>query len=202
MAAAGGEGGAEVAEDGGAGSALSAAPGRSQVFSTVVDTFLEKLVAAGSYQRFVNCYRCFYKLQPQLTRSIYDQFISQLQASIKEEIQEVKNEGNLETLFSSLDKIVEEAKDREEPAWRPSGIPEEDVRSTLVPYLLKHRSYLRQLLRDKEEENRKVAESVLMGRERIAELQQLIQARQQAWQVKTDQTKQSSHPSGAQWDLE
>lgn len=36
-----------------------------------------------SYQRFVNCYRCFYKLQPQLTRSIYDQFISQLQASIK-----------------------------------------------------------------------------------------------------------------------
>ncbi|NXB02209.1 PMF1 factor, partial [Cnemophilus loriae] len=135
-----------------------------------------------SYQRFVNCYRCFYKLQPQLTRSIYDQFISQLQASIKEEIQEVKNEGNLEELFSSLDKIVEEAKDREEPAWRPSGVPEEDIRSTMVPYFLKHRSYLRRVLREKEEENRKVAESVLMGRDRIAELQQLIQARQQAWQ--------------------
>lgn len=29
----------------------------------------------------------------------------------------MKNEGNLEGLFSSLDKIVEEAKDREEPAW-------------------------------------------------------------------------------------
>lgn len=72
---------------------------------------------------------------------------------------------------------------------RPSGIPEEDVRSTLVPYFLKHRSYLRRVLREKEEENRKVAESVLMGRDRIAELQQLIQARQQAWQVKTDQTK-------------
>ncbi|NXY65463.1 PMF1 factor, partial [Callaeas wilsoni] len=168
--------------DGGGGLALSAAPGRAQMFTTVVDTFLEKLVAAGSYQRFVNCYRCFYKLQPQLTRSIYDQFISQLQASIKEEIQEVKNEGNLERLFSSLDKIVEEAKDREEPAWRPSGIPEEDVRSTMVPYFLKHRSYLRRVLREKEEENRKVAESVLMGRDRIVELQQLIQARQQAWQ--------------------
>ncbi|NXE94701.1 PMF1 factor, partial [Menura novaehollandiae] len=168
--------------DGGAGSALSAAPGRAQVFATVVDTFLEKLVAAGSYQRFASCYRCFYKLQPQLTRSIYDQFISQLQASIKEEIQEVKNEGNLEGLFSSLDKIVEEAKDREEPAWRPSGIPEQDVRSAMVPYLLKHRSYLRRVLREKEEENRKVAESVLMGRDRIAELQQLIQAHKQAWQ--------------------
>ncbi|NXC11500.1 PMF1 factor, partial [Orthonyx spaldingii] len=175
--------------DGGDGPALSAAPGRAQVFATVVDTFLEKLVAAGrgggsegSYQRFVHCYRCFYNLQPQLTRSIYDQFISQLQVSIKEEIQEVKNEGNLEGLFSSLDKIVEEAKDREEPAWRPSGIPEQDVRSALVPYLLKHRSHLRRALSKKEEENRKVAEAVLMGRDRIAELQQLIQARQQAWQ--------------------
>lgn len=77
---------------------------------------------------------------------------------------------------------------------RPSGIPEEDIRSTLVPYFLKHRSYLRRVLREKEEENRKVAESVLMGRDRIAELQQLIQARQQAWQVKTDQTKPNQPP--------
>ncbi|XP_027598298.1 polyamine-modulated factor 1 [Pipra filicauda] len=187
MAAAGGDGGAAAVAaaegDGGAGLAVPAAPGRAHVFSTVVDTFLEKLVTAGSYQRFASCYRCLYKVQPQLTRSIYDQFISQLQSSIKEEIHEIKNEGNLEELFNSLDKIVEEAKDREEPAWRPSGIPEEDVRSALVPYLLKHRSYLRKVLREKEEENRKVAKSVLAGRDRIAELQQLIQARKQAWQA-------------------
>ncbi|NXI90673.1 PMF1 factor, partial [Psophia crepitans] len=164
------------------GPAVPAAPGRAQVFATVVDTFLEKLVAAGSYQRFANCYRCFYKLQPEMTRSIYDQFISQLQASIKEEIQEVKDEGNLEVLFNSLDKIVEEAKNQEEPAWRPSGIPEEDVRSAMVPYLLKHRSYLQKVLKEKEEENRKVAEAVLVGRNRIAELQQLIQDRKRAWQ--------------------
>uniref|UniRef100_A0A8C4K560 Polyamine modulated factor 1 n=2 Tax=Casuariiformes TaxID=8784 RepID=A0A8C4K560_DRONO len=137
-----------------------------------------------SYQRFANCYRDFYRLQPELTRSIYDQFVSQLQASIKEEIQEVKEEGNLEALFNSLDKIVEEAKEQEEPAWRPSGIPEEDVRSAMVPYLLKHRAYLRKVLKEKEEENRKLAEAVLAGRDRIAELQRLIQDRKQAWQVK------------------
>ncbi|NXW82437.1 PMF1 factor, partial [Alopecoenas beccarii] len=135
-----------------------------------------------SYQRFADCYRCFYKLQPLMTRSIYDQFISQLQAYIQEEIQEVKEEGNLELLLNSLDKIVEENENREEPAWRPSGIPEEDARSAVVPYLLKHRSYLRKVLKQKEEENGKVAESVLAGRERIAELQQLIQARKRAWQ--------------------
>ncbi|NXY85935.1 PMF1 factor, partial [Alcedo cyanopectus] len=99
------------------GSAVPAAPGRSQIFTAVVDTFLEKLLEAGSYQRFANCYRCFYKAQPEVTRSIYDQFVEQLQRSIKEEIQEVKDEGNLEVLFNSLDKIVEEAKGREEPAW-------------------------------------------------------------------------------------
>lgn len=42
-----------------------------------------------SYQKFANCYRCFYKLQPEVTRSIYDQFISQLQTSVK-----VKGEAN------------------------------------------------------------------------------------------------------------
>ncbi|XP_064331223.1 polyamine-modulated factor 1 [Phalacrocorax carbo] len=185
MAAArsGGEEAAAGGDGGDGGSPVSAAPGRAQVFDTVVDTFLEKLVAAGSYQRFANCYRCFYKLQPEVTRSIYDQFISQLQTSIKEEIQEVKDEGNLEMLFNSLDKIVEEAKNQEEPAWRPSGIPEEDVRSAMVPYLLKHRSHLRKVLKEKEEENGKVAESVLAGRDRIAELQRLIQARKHAWQA-------------------
>lgn len=85
---------------------------------------------------------------------------------------------------------------------RPSGIPEDDVRSTMVPYLLKHRSHLRRVLREKEEENRKVAESVLMGRERIAELQQLIQAHQQAWQVKTDQPKPDQTKPTSQHSLE
>ncbi|NXI46529.1 PMF1 factor, partial [Galbula dea] len=159
-----------------------AVPGRAQLFDTVVDTFLQKLVAAGSYQRFASCYRRFYKLQPELTRGIYEQFISQLQASIKEEIQEIKQEGNLEMLFNSLDKIVEEAKTQEEPAWRPSGVPEEDAGSALAPYLLKHRAYLQRILREKQEENRQAAEAVLAGRGRITELQQLIAAHQQAWQ--------------------
>ncbi|KFV01053.1 Polyamine-modulated factor 1, partial [Pterocles gutturalis] len=100
----------------------------------------------------------------------------------QEEIQEVKEEGNLDALFNSLDKIEEEAKSQEEPAWRPSGIPEEDVRSAVVPYLLKHRAYLQKILKEKEKENRKAAESVLAGRDRIAELQQLIEARKRAWQ--------------------
>lgn len=78
----------------------------------------------------------------------------------------------------------------------------------MVPYFLKHRSHLRRILREKEEQNRKMAESVLMGRDRIAELQQLIHAHQQAWQVKTDQAKlllavpAGAGPSGAWNDFQ
>ncbi|NWU98239.1 PMF1 factor, partial [Upupa epops] len=169
---------------GGGGGVDPANPGRAKMFDTAVSSFLERLDSPGSYQHFVSCLRCFHELQPAVARSIYEQFMSQLQTYLKgkNEIEEVKSEGNLEALFSKLDAIVEEAKDREEPAWRPSGVPEEDARSALVPFLLKHRSYLHRILKEKEEENRKVAEAVLAGREKIAELQQLIRLRREAWQ--------------------
>ncbi|XP_078012299.1 polyamine-modulated factor 1 isoform X3 [Phascolarctos cinereus] len=70
-----------------------------------------------SYERFAKCYKRFYKLQPEMTRLIYDQFITQLQTSIREEVSTIKEEGNLEAVLNSLDKIVEEAEDRKEPAW-------------------------------------------------------------------------------------
>ncbi|XP_010346754.1 polyamine-modulated factor 1 isoform X3 [Saimiri boliviensis] len=89
---------------------------RVKLLDTMVDTFLQKLVAAGSYQRFTDCYKRFYQLQPEMTQRIYDKFIAQLQTSIREEISEIKEEGNLEAVLNALDKIVEEGKDRKEPA--------------------------------------------------------------------------------------
>ncbi|XP_065731755.1 polyamine-modulated factor 1 isoform X7 [Phocoena phocoena] len=66
----------------------SARPGttisRVKLFDTMVDTFIQKLVAAGSYQRFTDCYKCFYQLQPEMTRRIYDKFVTQLQTSIQQ----------------------------------------------------------------------------------------------------------------------
>ncbi|XP_007110434.1 solute carrier family 25 member 44 isoform X7 [Physeter macrocephalus] len=103
----------------------SARPGttisRVKLFDTMVDTFIQKLVAAGSYQRFTDCYKCFYQLQPEMTQRIYDKFVTQLQTSIQEEISEIKAEGNLEAVLNALDAIVEESKDCKEPAC--SGTP-------------------------------------------------------------------------------
>lgn len=42
---------------------------------------------------------------------------SPLLLSLQEEISEIKAEGNLEAVLNALDKIVEDRKDQEEPAW-------------------------------------------------------------------------------------
>ncbi|XP_034523352.1 polyamine-modulated factor 1 isoform X1 [Ailuropoda melanoleuca] len=156
---------------------------RVKLLDTLVDTFLQKLVAAGSFQRFTDCYRRLHQLQPEMTQRIYDKFITQLQTSVREEISEIKAEGNLEAVLNTLDKIVEEGKDRTEPAWRPSGIPAEDLRSALAPYLRQQRDALRRRVHRQEAENRQLAEAVLAGRGRVEELRQQGRARQQAWQA-------------------
>ncbi|XP_031464561.1 polyamine-modulated factor 1 isoform X2 [Phasianus colchicus] len=157
-------------------------PGRAALLAAVVDAFLEKLLAAGSYERFAQCYRRFYRAQPHVTRSIHEQLLAQLRAAVTEEIQEVKKEGNLEELLGALDAIVEESRGCEEPAWRPSGIPEADARSTVVPFLLKQRCFLRRELSHSQKENRAAAAAVLEGRERIAALRRSIAERRAAWQ--------------------
>ncbi|XP_003415195.1 polyamine-modulated factor 1 [Loxodonta africana] len=156
---------------------------RVKLLDTMVDTFLQKLIAAGSYQRFTDCYKRFYQLQPEMTQRIYDKFITQLQTSIWEEISEIKQEGNLEAILNALDKIVEEGKDCKEPAWRPSGIPEEDLRGAMAPYLLQQRDALQRRVQKQEAENRQLADAVLAGRRQVEELQLQVQARQQAWQA-------------------
>ncbi|XP_045310429.1 polyamine-modulated factor 1 [Leopardus geoffroyi] len=156
---------------------------RVKLLDTLVDTFLQKLVAAGSYQRFTDCYKRLYQLQPEMTQRIYDRFITQLQTSVREEISEIKAEGNLEAVLNALDKIAEDRNGQEEPAWRPSGNPEADLRSALVPYFRQQRDALQRHVRKQEAENRRLAEAVVAGRQQVQELQRRGQARQQAWQA-------------------
>ncbi|XP_044771807.1 polyamine-modulated factor 1-like isoform X5 [Neomonachus schauinslandi] len=66
---------------------------------------------------------------------------------------------------------------------RPSGIPEEDVRSALMPYFLQQRDALQRRVHRQEAENRQLAEAVRAGRGRVQELQREGKARQQAWQA-------------------
>ncbi|XP_048374812.1 polyamine-modulated factor 1 [Sphaerodactylus townsendi] len=167
--------------------------GREQVFNLVVNTLLEKMEEVGSYQKFASCYNRLYKVQPELTRRIYDQYIYHLQTSFRKEISDLKEEGNLEAHFRALDKLVEDAKQRETPAWRPSGIPEQDVRSVIAPYLLKQRKILQNTLKEEEERSAKLAEVVLAGRNKIADLQKEIQRRKEEWQMIAQESREMAN---------
>ncbi|XP_025029161.1 polyamine-modulated factor 1 [Python bivittatus] len=139
---------------------------------------------------FTKCYSRLYKAQPEFTKCVYNQFVSHLQKSVLEEIQALKQEGNLQVLFESLDKLEKGAKDKEACAWRPSGIPEEDTRGVVVPYLLKQRKFLQKALKEKQEGNCRLAAAVVAGRERISELQQQIHKQKEDWQgIATDGRK-------------
>ncbi|EDL15287.1 polyamine-modulated factor 1, isoform CRA_d [Mus musculus] len=182
----------EAAERGPEGSSPEAVPGdatipRVKLLDAIVDTFLQKLVADRSYERFTTCYKHFHQLNPEVTQRIYDKFVAQLQTSIREEISEIKEEGNLEAVLNSLDKIIEEGRERGEPAWRPSGIPEKDLCSVMAPYFLKQQDTLCHQVRKQEAKNQELADAVLAGRRQVEELQQQVRALQQTWQASSTQ---------------
>ena len=136
-----------------------------------------------SFERFTSCYKPFQQLDPKVMQWVYDKFVTQLQTSIREEISEIKEEGNLEAVLNSLDKIVEEGKANGEPAWRPSGTPEKDLCSVMAPYCLQQRDALCYRVQKQKAKNQDLADAVLAGRRQLQGLQQQIQALQQTWQA-------------------
>nr|XP_014967494.1 polyamine-modulated factor 1 isoform X3 [Macaca mulatta] len=152
---------------------------RVKLLDTMVDTFLQKLVAAG---------RCWGYHEADKASCLFGACIQWVETPTTsshslEEISDIKEEGNLEAVLNALDKIVEEGKDRKEPAWRPSGIPEKDLHSVMAPYFLQQRDTLRRHVHKQEAENQQLADAVLAGRRQVEELQLQVQARQQAWQA-------------------
>ena len=90
------------------------------------------------------------------------------------------------------------------PLWprrRPSGNPEADLRSALVPYFRQQRDALQRHVRKQEAENRRLAEAVVAGRQQVQELQRRGQARQQAWQVSARPYPRAQTPGPGGHDL-
>lgn len=90
------------------------------------------------------------------------------------------------------------------PLWprrRPSGNPEADLRSALVPYFRQQRDALQRHVRKQEAENRRLAEAVVAGRQQVQELQRRGQARQQAWQVSARPYPRAQAPGPGGHDL-
>ncbi|XP_041035716.1 polyamine-modulated factor 1 [Carcharodon carcharias] len=163
---------------------------RLKLFSAAMETTVEKLLEAASFDRFAECFKPVYKVQPQFTHSVYKQLISQLQTSIQEEVNQISEDGLFERALPKLDQLERESEARSEPAWRPTGCPAVDLQKHLVPYLLQQRDYLRLKLKRAKEENAALAQSVIQGRNRVEALGRLRDERCQRWQECTELCRQ------------
>ncbi|GLD74367.1 polyamine-modulated factor 1-like protein [Lates japonicus] len=136
-----------------------------------------------SFNRFASTFRPLYKKNPQRMESIHKQFIEELRKSIQEDISRLTEEGHLEFKLNELDKLERAAKNKPAPAWRPSGVPEQDLCSFLMPYYQKQEAYMRLELKKIQAENAALAQKVQAGRESIAQTENRISAAVDEWKA-------------------
>ncbi|XP_077091951.1 polyamine-modulated factor 1 [Siphateles boraxobius] len=156
---------------------------RLKLFSKVMEKSLQWLLDNASFDRFSHYFQPLSKQNPQLTEAMHKQFISQLQTLVQKEIASVIEEGDLQVKFEELDKLEELAKDTPQAAWRPSGVPEQDVCSDLVSYYKKQEEYMRIQLKKLQKENAALAQKVQAGRENITHTEQRIASGVEEWRA-------------------
>ncbi|KAI2647441.1 Polyamine-modulated factor 1 [Labeo rohita] len=156
---------------------------RLKLFSKVMEKSLQWLLDNASFDRFSHYFQPLSKQNPQLTEAMHKQFISQLQTLVQKEIATVIEEGDLQVKFEELDRLEELAKDTPQAAWRPSGVPEQDVCSGLVSYYKKQEEYMRIQLKKLQKENAGLAQKVQAGRENITHTEQCIAAGVEEWRA-------------------
>ncbi|KAK6298953.1 hypothetical protein J4Q44_G00304630 [Coregonus suidteri] len=156
---------------------------RLLLFNKVMEKSLQKFISDASFHRFAHTFHPFYKKNPQVTENIHKQFIEDLQRTIQDDINKLIEEGELQCKLDELNKLEEAAKNSQDTAWRPSGVPEQDLCSFVMPYYLKQEAYLRRELKKILEENAVLAQRVQAGREGITQTEQRIATAVDEWKA-------------------
>ncbi|CDQ90738.1 unnamed protein product [Oncorhynchus mykiss] len=156
---------------------------RLLLFNKVMEKSLQKFISEASFHRFAQSFHPFYKKNPQVTENIHKQFIEDLQRTIQDDINKLIEEGELQCKLDELNKLEEAAKNSQDPAWRPSGVPEQDLCSFVTPYYLKQKAYLGRELKKILQENAVLAQRVQAGREGIAQTEQRIATAVDEWKA-------------------
>uniref|UniRef100_A0A3Q1G4S2 Si:dkey-6i22.5 n=1 Tax=Acanthochromis polyacanthus TaxID=80966 RepID=A0A3Q1G4S2_9TELE len=162
---------------------------RLKLFNKVMQESLKKFVEHASFNRFASAFRPLYEKNPQRMESIHKQFLEELQKTIQEDISRLIEEGHLEFKLNELDKLESTAKNNPDPAWRPTGVPEQDLCSFLKPYYQKQEAYMRLELKKIQAENAALAQKVQAGRDSVAQTEQRISTAVDEWKVRQKQWK-------------
>ncbi|XP_035525522.1 polyamine-modulated factor 1 [Morone saxatilis] len=156
---------------------------RLKLFDKVMQKSLEKFIDHASFNRFASTFRPLYKKNPQRMESIHKQFIEELRRTIQEDISRLMEEGRLDFKLNELDKMESAAKNNQNPAWRPSGVPEQDFCSFLMPYYQKQEAYMQLELKKIRAENAALAQKVQAGRDSVTQTENRISTAVDEWKA-------------------
>ncbi|XP_013862344.1 polyamine-modulated factor 1 [Austrofundulus limnaeus] len=174
---------AEASNQDAAGKPTEEASERIKLFDKVMQKSLNNFMEQASFKGFSSMFRPLYKMNPRIMESIHKQFTEELRKTIQEDITKLIEEGELSFKLNEIDKLEAAAKDDPEPAWRPSGVPERDFCSFLIPYYQKQEGYVARELKKIQAENATLAKKVQAGRESIAQTELRISTAVEDWKA-------------------
>nr|XP_058959161.1 polyamine-modulated factor 1-like [Pocillopora verrucosa] len=148
---------------------------RMVLFRKVMKKCLDKIMAAGSQEKFANCFSAMRDRNPAEFKSITEQLMEHLQNNIEKEIDLMIKQEDLVHFFNELDRIVAASNTEDsQPAWRPSGNPDKDVIDHVMQVKLAYKEQLKHILQQVENENEKLKDEVLPKREKLLESERRI----------------------------
>lgn len=151
---------------------------RMESFRKVMNKCLDKIMAAGSQEKFNSCFTSIRERNPLEFKSVVEQLMLQLRSNIEKEIDLMIKQEDLVYFFNELDSIVENSGKRgSRPAWRPSGNPKKDLCNHIMHVKLAYKAQITGMLEKLESENEKLTSDILKKREKLAETEaQLVEA--------------------------
>jgi len=150
--------------------------GRRMVFfRKVMRKCLDKIMVAGSQEKFASCFTKIKERNPDEFKSITEQLMQHLQNNIEKEIDLMIKQEDLVYFFNELDRIVA-ASDKEDPqpAWRPSGDPDKDIIDHVMDVKLAYKDQLTNILQQVESYNDRLKGEVLPKREELVETERRL----------------------------
>ncbi|KAL9988107.1 hypothetical protein ACROYT_G002512 [Oculina patagonica] len=143
---------------------------RMLFFRKVMKKCLDKIMAAGSQEKFASCFTAIKERNPAEFKSITEQLMQHLQNNIEKEIDLMIKQEDLVYFFNELDRIVATSdKEDSQPAWRPSGDPDKDIIDHVMQVKLAYKDQLTHILQQVEKDNERLKGEVLPKREKLVE---------------------------------
>ncbi|XP_076305015.1 polyamine-modulated factor 1-like [Tachypleus tridentatus] len=144
----------------------------SRLLKTSLDKTISKCMQSFKFQLLCQNFSPIWKQYPEDLKDIHVQLIRQLQENIQLEVNQMYREEKITEFLKTLEELKsQQAYLSNQRAWRPTGIPNQDIVDHYYTIESAHQTELLNLVKQLEEENTKLEEQVRVGRQAIANLE-------------------------------